>query len=102
MLARSTREGNFSGPDEETFLAGYDFTNRVRGALIKARDEAHHRNHQYVGTEHLLIGLLAEDWEPTVERALHYLDAALVHGDGHRAWDDARGRRFAHWPLGSS
>ena len=61
MLARSTREGNFSGPDEETFLAGYDFTNRVRGALIKARDEAHHRNHQYVGTEHLLIGLLAED-----------------------------------------
>src|SRR5438046_2281541 len=61
MLARSTAEGNFSGLDEETFLAGYDFTNRVRGALIKARDEAHHRNHQYVGTEHLLIGLLAED-----------------------------------------
>ncbi len=61
MLARSTGEGNFSGLDEETFLAGYDFTNRVRGALIKARDEAHHRNHQYVGTEHLLIGLLAED-----------------------------------------
>src|SRR5689334_23506670 len=42
-------------------MAGYDFTNRVRGALIKAREEAHRRNHEYVGTEHLLLGLLAED-----------------------------------------
>jgi ATP-dependent Clp protease ATP-binding subunit ClpC len=42
-------------------MPGYDFTNRVRGALIKARDEAHRRNHEYVGTEHLLLGLLAED-----------------------------------------
>ena len=42
-------------------LAGYDFTTRVRGALIKAREEAHRRNHEYVGTEHLLLGLLAED-----------------------------------------
>src|SRR5205085_9728959 len=46
--------------DEET-MAGYDFTNRVRGALIKAREEAHRRNHEYVGTEHLLLGLLDED-----------------------------------------
>src|SRR5438045_6007797 len=42
-------------------LAGYDFTPRVRGTLIKAREEAHRRNHEYVGTEHLLLGLLAED-----------------------------------------
>ena len=42
-------------------MAGYDFTTRVRGALIKAREEAHRRNHEYVGTEHLLLGLLAED-----------------------------------------
>ena len=42
-------------------MPGYDFTNRVRGALIKARDEAHRRNHEYVGTEHLLLGLLTED-----------------------------------------
>lgn len=33
----------------------------MRGALIKARDEAHLRNHEYVGTEHLLLGLLAEE-----------------------------------------
>jgi len=47
--------------DEEAFLPGYDFTNRVRGALIKAREEAHRRHHEYVGTEHLLLGLLQED-----------------------------------------
>lgn len=33
----------------------------MRGALIKAREEAHRRNHEYVGPEHLLLGLLAED-----------------------------------------
>lgn len=49
------------GLDEEVFLPGYDFTQRVRGALIKAREEAHRRHHEYVGTEHLLIGLLEED-----------------------------------------
>lgn len=42
-------------------MAGYDFTNRVRGALIKAREEAERRHHDSVGTEHLLLGLLAED-----------------------------------------
>jgi ATP-dependent Clp protease ATP-binding subunit ClpC len=47
--------------DEEAFLSGYDFTQRVRDALIKAREEAHRRNHEYVGTEHLLLGLLEEE-----------------------------------------
>src|SRR5437868_9339090 len=61
MLAISTWDRNFMGHDEEGFLAGYDFTNRVRGALIKAREEAHRRHHEYVGTEHLLLGLLAEE-----------------------------------------
>src|SRR5438132_2846200 len=60
ILARSTSAGNFRAR-RGGLLAGYDFTNRVRGALIKARDEAHGRNHQYVGTEHLLLGLLAEE-----------------------------------------
>lgn len=60
MLAISGRETNLC-PRRGGFLAGYDFTNRVRAALIGARDEAHRRHHDYVGTEHLLIGLLAED-----------------------------------------
>lgn len=42
-------------------MSGYDFNSRVRGALIKAREEARRRHHEYVGTEHLLLGLLAEE-----------------------------------------
>lgn len=42
-------------------MAGYDFTTRVRGALIRAREEAQRRHHEHVGTEHLLLGLLGED-----------------------------------------
>ena len=42
-------------------MSGYDFTTRVRGALIKAREEAQRRHHEFVGTEHLIIGLLAEE-----------------------------------------
>jgi len=42
-------------------LSGYDFTNRVRGALIKARQEAERRQHDSVGSEHLLLGLLGEE-----------------------------------------
>jgi ATP-dependent Clp protease ATP-binding subunit ClpC len=47
--------------DGERTLGGYDFTNRVRGALIKAREEAQRRNHEHVGTEHLMLGLLTEE-----------------------------------------
>jgi ATP-dependent Clp protease ATP-binding subunit ClpA len=57
MFARRTK---FSSREED-LLAGYDFTYRVRGALIKAREEARLRHHEHVGTEHLLLGLLAEE-----------------------------------------
>lgn len=52
---------NLSVVDAERNLSGYDFTTRVRGALIKAREEAQRRHHEFVGTEHLFIGLLAEE-----------------------------------------
>ena len=42
-------------------MSGYDFTSRVRGALIKAREEAQRRHHDQVGSEHLLLGLLGEE-----------------------------------------
>jgi ATP-dependent Clp protease ATP-binding subunit ClpC len=42
-------------------LSGYDFTTRVRGALIKARQEAERRQHDSVGSEHLMLGLLGEE-----------------------------------------
>lgn len=38
----------------------YNFTERVRKVLAMAREEAHALHHEYVGTEHLLLGLLKE------------------------------------------
>jgi ATP-dependent Clp protease ATP-binding subunit ClpC len=49
----------------------------VRGALIKAREEAHRRNHEYVGTEHLLLGLIDED-DTLVMEVLENLGAKPV------------------------
>src|SRR4051812_32454242 len=36
----------------------YDFTEHVRTALAVAREEASRLGHEYVGTEHMLLGLL--------------------------------------------
>jgi len=41
-------------------MNGYNFTDRVRKVLKMARDEAARLNHEYVGTEHLLLGLTRE------------------------------------------
>jgi ATP-dependent Clp protease ATP-binding subunit ClpA len=42
-------------------MSGYSFTENVRRALAQARAEAVALNHEYVGTEHLLLGMLAFD-----------------------------------------
>ena len=36
------------------------FTERARHALLAAQEEALARNHNYVGTEHLLLGLVRQ------------------------------------------
>jgi ATP-dependent Clp protease ATP-binding subunit ClpC len=41
-------------------MNGYNFTERVRKSLQLAREEAFALRHEYVGTEHLLLGLVAE------------------------------------------
>jgi len=41
-------------------MNGSNFTERVRSVLALARTEAQRLKHPYVGTEHLLLGLLAE------------------------------------------
>jgi len=41
-------------------MNAYAFTDRVRIVLQLAREEAARLNHEYVGTEHLLLGLLSE------------------------------------------
>jgi ClpA/ClpB-like protein len=39
---------------------GYNFTDRVRKVLQMAREEAARLQHEYVGTEHILLGLIRE------------------------------------------
>lgn len=41
-------------------MNGYNFTQRVRLALMRARQEALALRHNYVGTEHILLGLIGE------------------------------------------
>ena len=41
-------------------MAGYNFTDRVRRVLQKSREEAARLHHEYVGTEHILLGLVRE------------------------------------------
>src|SRR2546428_351315 len=41
-------------------MNGYNFTVRVRKVLQMAREEAARLHHEYVGTEHILLGLIRE------------------------------------------
>ena len=41
-------------------MNGYNFTERVRKVLAMAREEAARLHHEYVGTEHILLGLVRE------------------------------------------
>jgi hypothetical protein len=45
-------------PDEGRLLTGY--TARARASLARAREEAREMGHNYVGTEHVLLGVLAD------------------------------------------
>jgi len=51
-LPRTASPGGRSG--------GYNFTDRVRKILHLAREEAARLGHEYVGTEHILLGLVRE------------------------------------------
>jgi DNA-binding transcriptional regulator YhcF (GntR family) len=41
-------------------MNGYNFTDRVRKVLQMAREEAARLGHEYVGTEHILLGIVRE------------------------------------------
>src|SRR5687767_5485085 len=41
-------------------MNGYNFTERVRKVLQMAREEAQRLHHEYVGTEHILLGIIRE------------------------------------------
>jgi ATP-dependent Clp protease ATP-binding subunit ClpC len=52
------------------------FTRRARQVVVLAQDEARTLNHNYIGTEHLLLGLLREE-EGVAARVLSALDIGI-------------------------
>ena len=52
------------------------FTDRARRVVVLAQEEARHLDHNYIGTEHILLGLIHEG-EGVAARALPALDISL-------------------------
>lgn len=68
-----------SGPHSSTGegVARFDkFTEQARKALQWAQQEAQRFNHDYIGTEHILLGLLRE-WDDVAARVLNNLGIEL-------------------------
>ena len=57
------------------------FTKRARRVLSRAQEEASRLNHRYIGTEHILLGLVAEKGGV----ALRVLESLDVSADQVRA-----------------
>ena len=53
------------------------FTDRARRVVVLAQEEARMLNHNYIGTEHILLGLIHEG-EGLAAKALENLDISLV------------------------
>ena len=52
------------------------FTDRARRVLVLAQEEARMLNHSFIGTEHILLGLIGEG-EGIAAKALESLDISL-------------------------
>ena len=64
-----------SGPDQKLF-GNIPYTPRVKKVLALASREARALNHTYVGTEHILLGLLGEG-DNVAARVLQNLDVEI-------------------------
>ena len=60
------------------------FTDRARKVLTLAQDEAQRFNHNYIGTEHLLLGLVREG-EGVAARVLENMNVELPRSAPARA-----------------
>src|SRR6478672_817837 len=57
-------------------MSGFNFTDRVRKVLALSREEAIWLRHEYVGTEHMLLGIVREG-EGVAATVLQNLDVEL-------------------------
>ncbi len=75
MVESSDRLRRFSGKGESRDLFER-FTERARQVVVLAQDEARALKHNYIGTEHILLGLLREE-EGLAARVLESLDITV-------------------------
>src|SRR5262245_56183649 len=66
-----------TGPDQK-MIGNIPYTPRVKKVLALAAKEAKNLNHTYVGTEHILLGLLREG-DGVAARVLKNLDVDIEH-----------------------
>ena len=76
-------------------MNGYNFTERVRKVLAMAREEAARLHHEYVGTEHILLGLIREG-----EGVAAAVLAVVVGEDQVRVLEPRAGAGLLAEPLG--
>jgi len=76
------------------------FTERAREVVVLAQEEARRLRHTYIGTEHLLLGLLRED-EGLAARVLEGLDITLeeVRAQVHRLVGPGDGLSIGQIPF---
>ncbi len=67
------------------------FTDRARRVLVLAQEEARLLNHNFIGTEHILLGLIHEG-EGVAAKALESLGHQPGSGAGEGGGDDRAGR----------
>jgi ClpA/ClpB-like protein len=83
-----------TGADDEQLLARY--TGRARASLNRAREEAREMGHNYVGTEHVLLGLLAN---PAALSARVLAELGVSTDDVRADVTEAVGPRSRYEPL---
>src|SRR5204863_7890927 len=74
-VAREVEKQVGTGPDQK-IIGNIPYTPRVKKVLALAAKEARLRNHEYVGTEHILLGLLREG-DGVAARVLKNLDVDI-------------------------
>ena len=89
QLLRKTIQGKHTTPSD--LVGSFElFTKRARHVMTLAQEEAQHFQHNYIGTEHLLLGLLREgegvasqvlsNLGIEVEQARHAVEAIIGRG----------------------
>src|SRR5688572_20890555 len=67
-----------TAPDGRTLMGMFErFTDRARRVIVLAQEESRLLNHDYIGTEHILLGLIHEG-EGVAARALESLGIRLA------------------------